>query len=575
MAGRPGFYLNMIGLGYHFTKRTGLGVSLFRTHLFLGSYSTTAQQTTMIALNTKHTGGQVRLSHTTTLLWTQTHTHIDLRIPLDDAQLQNYTPTIHHDHLSLTANTDETIVVPLAAVVVVDDSTWELEDNPTQGNDTAHKTLLFTLRKAVPALWTRLRPTDPEPAEPPRLIEPTARKEPRSRADLLASAKARIGGELESSKAQKYAVEGLRDATISLDELPPLAVVSVRDCSGSTIRLPASSSAVKFYVESCDDCSVQLDGKVITETLEIWRCHGVKVHVGASPVKTVQVDESSGLELAFARRALFERLYTSGARSTVLSFGDAPECGGSVDFDALQREHASAGTQVSPETDQFITRLVDGALLTELIIRLSNDFPTTEREVAEFARATSMAKDKVDDVVATMVGSGLGQNLSAAERDQMRQMVLDHSEQADAARAQAERTAEGRLAARVEYKRRAGNEAYSSGDYQQAAVLYSEALALDDTVVAILSNRAAAFLKLGRYAQARADAERAASLKPDFAKAHFRLALALQAQEAFGDACASFSRCLQIEPKNKEATAGLRMAEVQAERQRRTQAAQG
>ena len=93
-------------------------------------------------------------------------------------------------------------------------------------------------------------------------------------------------------------------------------------------------------------------------------------------------------------------------------------------------------------------------------------------------------------------------------------------------------------------------------------------------MVAILSNRAAAFLKLGRYAQARADAERAASLKPDFAKAHFRLALALQAQEAFGDACASFSRCLQIEPKNKEATAGLRMAEVQAERQHRTHAAQ-
>ena len=36
---------------------------------------------------------------------------------------------------------------------------------------------------------------------------------------------------------------------------------------------------------------------------------------------------------------------------------------------------------LSPKTDQLITWTVDGATATELIIRLCNDFPTTEREV--------------------------------------------------------------------------------------------------------------------------------------------------------------------------------------------------
>ena len=62
-----------------------------------------------------------------------------------------------------------------------------------------------------------------------------------------------------------------------------------------------------------------------------------------------------------------------------------------------------------------------------------------------------------------------------------------------------------------------------------------------------------------------------AALQPSYAKAHFRLALALQAEEKFPEAVAAFNKALQLEPKNKEAAAGLRMAEVQATRQRRQQ----
>lgn len=92
-------------------------------------------------------------------------------------------------------------------------------------------------------------------------------------------------------------------------------------------------------------------------------------------------------------------------------------------------------------------------------------------------------------------------------------------------------------------------------------------------VAALHCNRAACFLKLGRYAQAREDAQVAVALHPEYAKAHFRLALALQAEEDFAGACAAFNASLALEPKNKEAQAGLRMAEVQAVRQRRQEQA--
>jgi len=254
-----------------------------------------------------------------------------------------------------------------------------------------------------------------------------------------------------------------------------------------------------------------------------------------------------------------------------ITFADRPGIVGRVDLAEMQA--AAPEKDLNESTDQFITRMIEGSVLTELIIRLSNDFPTTEREVAEFASRTKMQTDKLDDVVDGMLGSSLGNKLSEAEREQMRNMVKENAEQAEAAQQQTEQTAEGRHQARVDFKKKAGNDAFKSGDYQQAAVLYTEALALDDTAPALYSNRAACFLKLGRYEQAREDAQKCVELNPDFAKGHFRLALALQAEQKFEEACVAFNRTLKLEPKNKDAQQGLRMAEVQGERLRRQQAA--
>ena len=62
-----------------------------------------------------------------------------------------------------------------------------------------------------------------------------------------------------------------------------------------------------------------------------------------------------------------------------MSFGDVPERNVAIDFDAECA--ARPGEVLNEKTDQIITWKVGDAVLTELIIRLCNDFPTTEREV--------------------------------------------------------------------------------------------------------------------------------------------------------------------------------------------------
>jgi len=48
----------------------------------------------------------------------------------------------------------------------------------------------------------------------------------------------------------------------------------------------------------------------------------------------------------------------------------------------LQAEIGPSKGELDRGTDQFVTRVLGGKMTTELVIRLGNDFPTTEREVS-------------------------------------------------------------------------------------------------------------------------------------------------------------------------------------------------
>lgn len=525
--------------------------------------------------------------------WTQTLQEIELRAPVPKGPPER---SVRCSFLARkidlafveVSTTTETPVVsgePFA-VLAASDCMWSVERS-----DAGDAIAVVSLRKTVPKLWPKLLATDPDAAAPPSLLDGQERSQPKSRTELLKDAKERVGKELDGpSKAKQFAVEALADAerTLSRADLPELPVLVIRGCTGSTITLASDAIAIKLQVERCKNCTIDVRGRVLTETLEAWECDDCKLLLG-SKSRTVQLDRVSNLDLAFLSVEFFDRIMHTGVRRSRVAFLDAPQLATTIDLDALQAERPDM--TLDEATDQFITRRVapgngaaaDGggaaaaaadSLSTELVIRLCNDFPTTEREVRDFEQRTRLHEEKLDEVVDGMLGSSLGKTLTQAEKEQMKGMMREQSAAASAAQQQAEQTSEGRLQARVTFKKNEGNAAFKANEFQQAAVLYTEALSLDDTQHALYSNRAACFLKLGRYSQALEDAQKCTELNPTFAKGHFRLGLALQAENRPAEACAAFNRVLELEPSNKEAASGLNMARMQAERQRRQEAGQ-
>jgi len=160
--------------------------------------------------------------------------------------------------------------------------------------------------------------------------------------------------------------------------------------------------------------------RLLTETVEVWDCQGTSVHL-CSKSSTVQLDKIDDLQLTYAKESFFDRIMHTGARQVRVDFEDNPDLVTTLDFDTLQAERPEM--VLDDTTDQFITRRLTAGLSTELVIRLCNDFPTTEREVKEFEQRTRMHADKLDEVVDGMLGSSLGRTLSDAEREQMKTMV--------------------------------------------------------------------------------------------------------------------------------------------------------
>ena len=75
----------------------------------------------------------------------------------------------------------------------------------------------------------------------------------------------------------------------------------------------------------------------------------------------------------------------------------------------------------------------------------------------------------------------------------------------------------------------AGKAAFAAGDFAEAEKKFDAALLSNaPNRVELLCNRAAALIKLGRFADAACDAAEAANFEPSFVKAHYRLACALK-----------------------------------------------
>uniref|UniRef100_A0A7S0Z021 Adenylate cyclase-associated CAP C-terminal domain-containing protein n=1 Tax=Hemiselmis tepida TaxID=464990 RepID=A0A7S0Z021_9CRYP len=318
---------------------------------------------------------------------------------------------------------------------------------------------------------------------------------PLSKAQAIKQGKEKALSTMETTSNAKQHLVADRDGetiVLSQDSMPELPVVHLKGCRQCDVDIPSGTKVVKVLVEGCLKVNLRLSRCTIaTSTLEIWRSDGCSVAVDCD-VGTLQADLCKSLSLEYARKAQLGSLVQAGMQDLKVSFLDAPEEGFTTGLEQLRAQHPDQ--TINDDTDQFITRVLDGKVTTERILRLSNDYPTTQREKDNFDEEARRKAEAIEAMAERMLGVG-------SDADRVKE------ESAKQREAQ-EKDADVGPEARAAYRKGLGNEAFKKGDFTQAAVHYTEAILAWDKEPALFSNRAQCFLKMGQAGKALEDADR-------------------------------------------------------------------
>ncbi|KAJ3575668.1 hypothetical protein NP233_g949 [Leucocoprinus birnbaumii] len=107
------------------------------------------------------------------------------------------------------------------------------------------------------------------------------------------------------------------------------------------------------------------------------------------------------------------------------------------------------------------------------------------------------------------------------------------------------------MADKAQKEKQKGNEAFKVGDYPAAVGHYTAAILADRGDVTFPLNRAAAYLKLGKYEDAERDCSTVLNLSSKNVKAFFRRGQARSGLGHLVDAQRDFTEALRLEPENK------------------------
>lgn len=312
-----------------------------------------------------------------------------------------------------------------------------------------------------------------------------------------------------------------------------LHAVHIRNCTDCNVTIPPTLKTVKVFFEGCKNTKLVVATEMVTETLEVWRCDNSSVEILVK-TGTIQADICTGtLGIKFASKEMLGRIYHAGIEKMEVAFGDGTPTHTTASKELFDQQSAeekeaaeksvakSKGAVMAQTADesQFVTQVVSGNVVSERVVRGADEYPSTLRELKEkgFEASAELIQDE-----ATVL--------------QMRAVK----------------------------RREKGNESFKDQNYPQAATSYTEALALWSEDHITLTNRAAAFLKMGHPEKALKDADAAIAVEPKFIKAHFRKGLALHAQGLYADAMKALAVASKIDDGNKQVNDAIKMAEYMA-----------
>jgi len=379
---------------------------------------------------------------------------------------------------------------------------------------------------------------------------------------------------------------------------------------------------IKAFFSNVHNCTILIKCKIITGTLELSHCSNVVVRIEKdATVATVQVDLCQDISIEFndapsgknshlpGQPRIYwgedkeDRIFHAGVKNMRIKVLRD----GYVEQERLcdyLTDGAKTVGNAKPEEYQFVTSVFEDELITESVVREGsttgeNARAMTKREMEESKKkrdkAAAMALNMAEDMIKfketttagqpkvmkadeTVVAGTAAETATAPEpEDEIIEEVYGSmsKDEIDAIIAECEKT------------KARGNEAFGSGEYAQAILLYSLALDKADELPdadggksggqnhdgtttlkqlfprdVTLSNRAACFLKMGDHEKAEMDAKKAAKINPSNVKAHFRHGLALHAMKRYEEALPVLAIAHKLEPKNKNIKEALQFAEV-------------
>lgn len=100
-----------------------------------------------------------------------------------------------------------------------------------------------------------------------------------------------------------------------------------------------------------------------------------------------------------------------------------------------------------------------------------------------------------------------------------------------------------------------GNHAYEGEEWEEALDLYQKAIELDpdnltDQQHVLLSNSAACYIQLERWAEAEAAADKVIDLKPSWPRGYERKGKAMEGQGKMEEACQAYTKMIELQPSS-------------------------
>ena len=415
----------------------------------------------------------------------------------------------------------------------------------------------------------------------------------------------------EGDAANALAME--QERTRKVQGLIKVSILNLKDCT-VTLRCKVLTATVE--ISRCTNVILRVERGATVATVQADLCEGLCLEFRDAP-SGKNHPSPSGRTTLFWGEDKNDRVYHAGVSNlTVATYRD-----GFVDLETAAdylEMGAKAVGNATPEEVQFITSVVDGKLLTERVVRTGSYAggsgsarAMTEREAREQERKKEELMEKAVEYARKEMGQGgEGGGLAPSPRGDADGngggVTPGGEEVVEEIYSSMSRERIDATVVDCDAQKGKGNEAFSSGEYAQSVLYYTMALdraaELPDHDEAeairaggskevaenvkkgpkgelamkqmyprhvILSNRSAAFLKLGDHERALADAELASALDPTYVKGVFRRGLALHAMKQYEAAIPALAEAHKIEPKNKQIRQALTFAEAGMQREMR------